>query len=31
VRVVVAPGSHHRIAEDRPHIVIAAIRDVASG
>ena len=30
-RVLVAPGSHHRIAEDRPDIVIAAIRNVASG
>jgi hypothetical protein len=30
-RVLVAPGRHHRIAEDRPDIVIAAIRNVASG
>jgi pimeloyl-ACP methyl ester carboxylesterase len=30
-RVLVAPGSHHGIAEDRPDVVIAAIRNVASG
>jgi pimeloyl-ACP methyl ester carboxylesterase len=30
-RVVVVPGSHHRIAEDRPEAVVAAIRDVVSG
>jgi pimeloyl-ACP methyl ester carboxylesterase len=30
-RVVVAPRSHHRIAEDQPELVIAAIREVVSG
>lgn len=30
-RVVVVPGSHHRIAEDRPEAVVTAIREVVSG
>jgi pimeloyl-ACP methyl ester carboxylesterase len=30
-RVVLAPRSHHRIAEDQPELVIAAIRDVVGG
>jgi len=30
-RVVVVPGSHHRIAEDRPDAVVGAIREVVSG
>jgi pimeloyl-ACP methyl ester carboxylesterase len=30
-RVVLAPRSHHRIAEDQPELVISAIRQVASG
>jgi len=30
-RVVLAPRSHHRIAEDQPELVISAIRDVLSG
>jgi hypothetical protein len=27
-RVVVAPRSHHRIAEDEPELVVSAIREV---
>ena len=27
-RVVVAPRSHHRIAEDQPELVVSAIREV---
>ena len=30
-RVVVARRSHHRIAEDQPERVVAAIRQVVSG
>jgi pimeloyl-ACP methyl ester carboxylesterase len=30
-RVVLAPHSHHRIAEDQPELVISAIRHVISG
>jgi len=30
-RVVLAPRSHHRIAEDQPELVVAAIRQIASG
>jgi len=30
-RVVLAPHSHHRIAEDQPELVISAIRQVISG
>jgi pimeloyl-ACP methyl ester carboxylesterase len=30
-RVVLAPRSHHRIAEDQPELVVAAIRQAASG
>jgi hypothetical protein len=29
--VVLAPRSNHRIAEDQPELVIAAIREVLSG
>jgi pimeloyl-ACP methyl ester carboxylesterase len=30
-RVVLAPRSHHRIAENQPEVVVAAIRQIASG
>jgi pimeloyl-ACP methyl ester carboxylesterase len=30
-RVVLAPRSHHRIAEDQPELVISAIRQLVSG
>jgi hypothetical protein len=30
-RVVLAPRSHHRIGEDQPELVIAAVREVLSG
>jgi hypothetical protein len=30
-RAVAAPRSHHRIAENRPDVVVAAIREVVSG
>jgi pimeloyl-ACP methyl ester carboxylesterase len=30
-RVVLAPRSHHRIAEDQPELVVSAIRQVTSG